>query len=152
MPLQITSMADIFMILLVFLLKSFSTGVTTLTPPANVELPVAQGSAELTDALKVEITGTAITIEGKLVNELKDFAPAVSELESDGTLRKLNLALRQEREVIKQGAGRDPASHAAERLILVADQDMPYDLLQRVLSSGSNAGFSEFRLLTVEAE
>lgn len=151
MPLQITSMADIFMILLVFLLKSFSTGVATLTPPAGIELPVAGSSTELTDALKVEVTGKAISVEGKLVTELKGFAPPVSELESDGTIRKLNLVLRQERENLQ----RMPASEGSkptQRLIVVADQDMPYDLLQRVLSSGANAGFGEFRLLTVEAE
>ncbi|NDG85844.1 MAG: hypothetical protein EBX52_12520, partial [Proteobacteria bacterium] len=40
LPLQITSMADVFTILLVFLLKGVSTDAITITPSASLRLPV----------------------------------------------------------------------------------------------------------------
>ena len=60
MALQITSMADIFTILLVFLLKSFSTGVTNITPSGNMVLPEAHKVDALVETLKVEISAIAV--------------------------------------------------------------------------------------------
>jgi hypothetical protein len=43
MSLQITSMADIFMILLVFLLKSLSSGTIQIAPSKGLQLPISAG-------------------------------------------------------------------------------------------------------------
>jgi biopolymer transport protein ExbD len=134
------------------LLKSFSTGVATITPSADVTLPEAKSAVELAEALKVEVTPNGISVEGKPVVELRGFALLASDAESDGTSRRLNLALRTERQQIKRAPASADDKGLAERLVVIADQDMPYALLQSVLASGTIAGFSEFRLLTVETE
>jgi hypothetical protein len=107
---------------------------------------------KLAEALKVEVTPNGISVEGKPVVELRGFALLASDAESDGTSRRLNLALRTERQQIKRAPASADDKGLAERLVVIADQDMPYALLQSVLASGTIAGFSEFRLLTVETE
>lgn len=44
MTIQITSMADIFTIILVFLLKSYSTSAVNITPSNGLKLPTAQAA------------------------------------------------------------------------------------------------------------
>src|SRR5215210_3114047 len=71
--LQITSMADIFTILLVFLLKSYSAGVVGVSPDKNVQLPVAKGGDQAVEALKVEVSNGSVLVEGKPVARLSNY-------------------------------------------------------------------------------
>src|SRR4029077_3513385 len=66
MALQITSMADIFMILLVFLLKSYATSITNIAPSAHISLPeVDQARSVPKESMKIEIGKDAVTIDEK---------------------------------------------------------------------------------------
>src|SRR5262245_17328603 len=99
MVLQITSMADIFTILLVFLLKSFSTGVSTITPTSGMVLPESQKPEPMiSETLKVEISEKSILMDDKAVTELRNFALDPNDLERDGTPRSLNTALIKQRQ------------------------------------------------------
>src|SRR4051794_6283392 len=97
MTLQITSMADIFTILLVFLLKSFSTSISSITPSNNLVLPEAKGPDEVKEMLKVEISPDTILLDDKPVTTLIQFKFDRSDVESDGTSRSLNAALIKEK-------------------------------------------------------
>jgi len=72
MALQITSMADIFTIILVFLLKSFSTGISNLTPN-EIVLPEGTNGDEVTEMLKIEIGPKSILVDDKAVTKLEQF-------------------------------------------------------------------------------
>lgn len=159
MVLQITSMADIFTIILVFLLKSFSTGISGITP--NVILPEAKSQDEVTDTVKVEIAEHSILVDGKSVTTLDHFKFEKKDIESNGTPRSLNAALISEMSKEKQKS-REPASvpssgepapakaPQAPHLMLLADQNTPYDTLKTVLAVASNSGYADFKLLVVE--
>jgi len=155
MSLQITSMADVFMIILVFLLKSFSTTVSGITVN-NVTLPEVQAASQAVDSLKVEVGPSSILIDGKPVTTLSAFHFDPSDLEEDGTPRSLNMALIAEmktQKAIASARARQPASEtpvSPETLLILADKKAPYHTLKTVLASASNAGFTDFRLLVVE--
>ena len=173
MQLQITSMADIFTILLVFLLKTFSTGITNLSPSANVTLPEAKPNDEVVEALRVEISPTAILIEDKpVVAFAKEFELNPKDLDAKGFPKPVTLALIAE----KNKGLRKPSSEAPlllgpdgqpldaeaqekvrqeklaamSRLTVMADQNTPYELVRVVLATASAAGFSDFKLVVVE--
>src|SRR4051812_29676871 len=86
MSLQITSMADIFMILLVFLLKSYSTTISNLAPTTKMELPLASHklSGEIKETVKLEISRDAIIIDQKPVVMLQGFEFRSNELKQNG--------------------------------------------------------------------
>src|SRR5437763_25035 len=74
LTLQITSMADIFMILLVFLLKNYSTNLATISPTEGTRLPVsAESQGTIKEALKVEVSKDFITMDQKQIVGLKNF-------------------------------------------------------------------------------
>ena len=79
LSLQITSMADIFMILLVFLLKNYSTTLTNISPVQGTRLPVAHSDTALKDTLKVEISKDSILIDQKPIISLNNFQIAQAE-------------------------------------------------------------------------
>lgn len=150
MALQITSMADIFTIILVFLLKSFSTGLSNVTPSGEVMLPEAKSTDEAADVLKVEISPTAILLDEKVVTALHSFHFDNNDLESDGTPRSLNAALIREKDRAPAAANAERSETDGGRLMVLADQNAPYGVVKTVMDSAANHGFADFKLVVVE--
>jgi biopolymer transport protein ExbD len=148
MALQITSMADVFTIILVFLLKSSSMGASTVSMSNDTQLPSVVKSEELVEKLKVEISRGAVILDGQPVAKLEQFRFDSSDLESDGSSRSINTALIAQKQKKKQE--RDPASEHNHMLMLLADQRTPYATLRTVMDSASNQGFVRFKLVVVE--
>lgn len=139
MALQITSMADIFVIILVFLLKSYS--VEGLPYEATVPLtpPVAKGRIEKTDSLKVEISSRVVALGGKPVSSMKDFRFTSTDMDSDGASQTLRKALARIRPSTVAGA-------KGPRLIVLADEGAPYETIKAVLASAASEGFLDIQL------
>lgn len=159
--LQITSMADIFTILLVFLLKSYSVSAIDVDVGKEIKLPVAIGGNESVEAMKVQVTAGAITIEGRPVLKLVNYESAPSDLARDGTFPEVVKGLKHEREKQRQIAseqqklGRKPEEIKANfdtKLLVIADKKVPYKLLKTVLSSASAMDFTDFKLVVVTAD
>jgi biopolymer transport protein TolR len=66
MVLQITSMADIFTIILVFLLKSFATGTTSIEP-GEITLPESVMTDPVTETNKIQIAENGILLDDKRI-------------------------------------------------------------------------------------
>lgn len=141
MALQITSMADIFTILLVFLLKSYSTGITSITPSQHVMLPQARSSDDMQEALKLEIGPTVILLDDEPVTTLSNFQFDRTDVEVNGTSRSLNSALIRKT--------KDTAITSGP-LIVLADQKTPYAVFRSVMDAAENYGFKSFKLVVVE--
>lgn len=139
MTLQITSMADIFVIILVFLLKSYSVEGLPYEPSLAVNPPTANGRLEKTDATKVEISSAAVALGGQPVTSMKDFRFKAGDVDSDGASQTLRKALAQMRPKAVGGA-------KGPRLIVVADEGAPYETIKAVLASAASEGFLDIQL------
>jgi biopolymer transport protein ExbD len=160
--LQITSMADIFTILLVFLLKSYSVSAIDVDVGKEIKLPVANGGSESVEAMKVQVTESGITLEGKPIVKFEKYEPRPGEVSKDGTMPELVKALKAEREKqrqiasasVKQGTKPEDAvkKNFDTKLLVIADRKVPYRLLKNVLSSASEMDFTDFKLVVVTAD
>jgi len=149
MSLNITSMADIFTIILVFLLKSYATASVDINPTAGLKLPQAEASDGFIEALKVEITENAVMMEGKPIVPLKTFGFEASDKLADGTSQQLNKALnivRKRQEIIAK-ANSDVKLDS--KVIIVADQRAPYLTIKTVLASAAVNGYTDYKLAVV---
>src|SRR5690606_30260056 len=64
---QITSMVDMFVILLVFLLKSYSTSAVNITPSKNLSLPKSAAVMDPQDVLKLVVSRDGVYVDDKNV-------------------------------------------------------------------------------------
>ena len=142
MVLSITSMADIFTILLVFLLKSFSTGISSITPSEAIVLPEAQKAEPVIDTLKMQISPFSVIIDDKTVVNLNQFQFKPSDLGSKGLPTALNEVLKEQRK--KDSLKKFP------KILILADEETPYSTLKRVLASANDAGFIDYKLVVVD--
>jgi biopolymer transport protein ExbD len=148
MSLQITSMADIFMILLVFLLKSLSSGTIEISPSKGMTLPVSASDDHSAEALKVEISEHSVLIDGHQAVPMSNFRMDGKTAEQNGVDSSLVSAFEQERSKQKPSDGQV----ADARIIVIADQRAPYKTIKTVLSSAAVQGYTDVKLAVVHAD
>jgi biopolymer transport protein ExbD len=152
MALQITSLADIFVIILVFLLKSYATSAINLSPSQGMLLPEAQASEVSVEALKVEISANAIQVEGQPVTQLTDFHLASGDLQANGSSSALSKALARERQRQLLIAKANSDVKVDAKILVVADQKAPYATVKSVLASAALNGYTDFKLAVVKGD
>jgi biopolymer transport protein ExbD len=152
MSLNITSMADVFTIILVFLLKSYATGAASVTPSAGMLLPVAQASTPAVEALKVNVSADSVSIEGTPAVTLQKFVFPAQERLPNGASRTLASAIEKERKRQLLIAQANPDVKVDGKIILVADQRTPYETLKMVLASAAIHGFTDFKLAVIQED
>ncbi|MBC7693676.1 MAG: biopolymer transporter ExbD [Methylotenera sp.] len=161
--LNITSMADIFTILLVFLLKSYSSGAVSVSPTQGLLLPAAKGGSPVVEAIKIEVTSTAIQIEGKAVSDLTAYNFGPTDMESGDISLSLRKAFTEEKQkqlkTIAERKERQPSNSKADnkgefdaKIMILADQKTPYGTLRTILASATEQGFTDFKLVVITEE
>ncbi len=150
MELQITSMADIFTILLVFLLKSYSTGAANITPGKDMMLPNAMASESAVEALKVEVSETSVQVEGKPVASLQKFLFDKTDIKENGSSKLLGEALATERKRQVLIAQSNNDVKVDPKIVIIADQRVPYMTIKSVLASAAVNGYTDFKLAVVQ--
>ena len=143
MALQITSMADILVIIVVFLLKSYAAGLSNVTPESKMLLPEAKGTAQMKDALKIEVSQDSVLIDRQATIGLANFQFDAHDLTASGTSQSIVAALSHERDTQKMN-GNDST------LLLMADENTPYSTLKTIMASASEAGFVDLQLVVAE--
>jgi biopolymer transport protein ExbD len=140
--LQITSMADVFMILLVFLLKTYTTSVSSIVPPQGMKLPTTGQSEKIVEALKIEVSDGAIRLDGNPIVQLTDYKFKAEDISRDGYVEPLKTALAREKS--------DGKRKGEGELLVLADQRTPYPTLKTVLNTAAMGGWRDFKLVVVE--
>jgi biopolymer transport protein ExbD len=135
--LNITAMADIFTVLLVFLLKSYASGAMTIMPTANINLPAASMKSEHVEALKIEISQSDLVVEGKQIVPLSDYQFPANDLNKSGFSNKLFESIQE----IKK-----TEAVPTENVIILADRKVPYSALKIIMASAAGAGLTNFKL------
>ena len=152
---DITSLLDILVILLVFLLKSYNASDLKLEVAKNIELPKSKSMTlgnmavivQVSDSKdiwinnqkigrylasegneKIDLLYSALEAEGKKQDE------AIKELETTATNNSEKGALATRK------ANR-------KRVNIVMDQSLPYEVLRKVMHTSALAGFPEFKFI-----
>lgn len=141
-PLNITAMADIFMVLLIFLLKSYAGGALAVNTTAQLELPTATNTGEIVEALQVEISPEHVVVDGEVVVDLEEFAFPSGDVLNVGLSKQLFQTLKKRRE-----------AHSEEKqMIVLADKQTPYAALKVVLTSAAGTGYSDYKMAVMGAD
>lgn len=137
--LNINSMTDMFTIMLVFLLQTYSTNSYDVIPKMGVKMPLSISDKTPEEAPMVSLAKEALYLNDKVIATLNNFDIA-SNLLDQGEIIK---PLLSELQALKQ------AKKEKEELILQVDKDCPYPKMKQVLSTASLAGFIKVRLAAI---
>ena len=155
--LTITSMMDMMTIILVFLLKSYSTTDITVKPDANLMLPASSSVATPSMAVQVLIAKNRILVDGDEVMlldydqttgtiQIPDSALDPSELSYVLPLGTILDTVRDELE----GQHQNTQTEFGGEILLQIDRDVPFDVVQRVLYTAGMEQFGEFQFVVIK--
>ena len=143
--LNITSMTDMFTILLVFLLQSFSSSEVQLDLAEGLRLPSSQTDKNPVNGVKVSLSKTELKLDQTSLAQVSNNEIEARAIDPKDTnfikplfdqLQKLNTELEKKKDM-KLG-----------KLLFQADQDLPYSTLRKVMYTASMAGFPNVKLIT----
>jgi biopolymer transport protein ExbD len=157
--LNITSMTDMFTILLVFLLQSYSTAEIQVLPEEGQRLPLSNSEANPTMAIQVSVTAKELKIENRVIASVQDghfdkesldpndsnfITPLFKELEKMSADEKLK----------EEKAATDPSIKPNKavldgHILVKADSSLSYGTLRQVMYTASMAGFPKMKMATV---
>lgn len=145
---QITSMVDMFVIILVFLLKSYSTSPVNITMNEDLRLPASSSFTDPEDVVKLIVSKAGIFVEEKRVVEFKDGQLAGTDVDKADPqfIRALFEELDQTAKKTKDIAEKNDTIEFDGRILMQADKDLPYALLQKVMYTSMLAGYAEMKL------
>jgi len=136
MLLQITSLVDVFTILLIFLLKTYSTGFIMNIVEA-IRLPVSTAREELNPTVVVAFNNRAMYVDGDVLVE--DLAPY---RDSDELLvAPLYDALKARADRLKGVAAVNPSVVFTGEVIIQSDREVPFRFLKKVIYTAGQAEY-----------
>lgn len=149
--LNITAMMDMMSIILVFLLKSFSASSVVMTSSADVRPPISTTRAVPKDTVAVTVTPTSILVADKKVVELEGgkIPPALMQ---GRLVQPLSSALADQVKKLKWIEQRNPEAKFTGELSVVADRQVPYELLLTVLYTAGQNELKNYRFVVLQAD
>src|SRR3954469_18139135 len=134
--LMLTSLVDMFTIIVIFLLMNFSANGEVLYMSKDIKLPDAYHGAQLERAPVISVSADAVTFDGRMLLQTAD-------LEKGDVLNvpELEDALREEKRRYEQIHANDP-DHPFRGLVNVqADRRIPFKVIKRVMFACNQSGF-----------
>lgn len=134
---MLTSLMDIFTVLVLYLLVNQSTGVA-LTPPPWVVLPDSAVDTAPRESIVISLTQKDVLIQGEPVATIAEVnASPVADID----------AIHQRILQIKEAADKEKEpSGVSTEVTIIADRSVPFRVLKKVMTSSSNAGYGKISL------
>jgi biopolymer transport protein ExbD len=153
MDIDITSLLDILVILLIFLIKSYNTSGITLNIPEGIELPTSKSSSVNTPGVVIQVSKDKIWVDNKAV---LDTANLPSALYDNGGRRIIPLfnELARKQEEIKNLAMKtnNQVKEFSGTANLIIDKSLKYSYVKKVMFTCASAGFKEYKFVVMGEE
>lgn len=162
--LNITSMMDMFTIILVFLLKSYSTEDISVAASGDLQLPVSYSKKAPELAVNLVVSKTQVVVDGVPVMDLTRVPDetnpgqeliAVPEDEKNGQM--INKLFERLLEKAEQAKALAEASGNTEhefkgQILLQCDKTLPFAVIREVMYTAGQAQFGEFRFVVYKQD
>lgn len=169
--LQLTSMMDVLVIIVVFLLKSYSTSLNSFSTVPGLQLPISRSQDVPVDSLQVIITPESMTFENEKILEFIQTAGSAGSSEGGYAFKSTDLdegnrrivplydALMKARSKAELLRAKSQARDAQGNplpfdgvLAIQADKRVQYDTVRKIMYTAAAAGYRVFRFLAMKQD
>ncbi len=159
--LSITSMMDMMTIILVFLLKSYSTEDISVTPSEDLQIPVSSALKPPKLAVNVVVSRKEILVDSVPVLRLERVADSETGEETvqvpDDSKTGQLIDTLYDRLQEKAETAKDLGSRAGSsdldfkgQVLLQCDRRLPFSVVREVMYTAGQAQFGEFRFVVIK--
>ncbi|EQC48355.1 transport energizing protein, ExbD/TolR family [Bacteriovorax sp. BSW11_IV] len=149
--LDITSLLDILVILLVFLLRSYNSSGIVLNVPKGVELPKSESANINSTGVMVQVAPDKIWVDDKLIIDNSSNGGALSN--TDRRLIPLFNELVRKKNEIKLIEKTTPnAEKFSGNVNLIIDKSIKYTFIKKLMLTCAEAGFKSYKFVVLGEE
>ncbi len=139
--LRLTSMIDMFTILLVFLLKNFSAESQMPVMTNDLRLPTSTAQKTPETASVVGLTREWVLLDGKKMARVSDVLNSKSLL-----IKNLYMELKAKRLIAERLSTLDEKMKFKGEITIQGDKDLPFQLLKKVMYTCGQVGYNDMQL------
>lgn len=145
--LMLTSMMDMFTIILIFLLFSFSENPETLKLGKELELPHSTVESGYNEAVKIVLTKTELRLNDEVMSDVKN--KSITGLPpEDLKSSALFTRLKTYRETDKMENETTTPPH----ILFLCDENYSFDTINSVIKTAGMAGYPNFQFAVLQAK
>ena len=147
-PVLLTPLVDMFTILLIFLLMSYSTGGQLMYMAQHILMPESLSREQLEPAVEVAVATDRIYVDGEVIMD------DLSEWYTDKKLLMPVLYENLKRKALKFKKMEEevPLFHFAGKITVQADRALPFHVLKKVLYTADRADFPRISLAVYQRD
>lgn len=142
--LNITSMTDMFTILLVFLLQTYASNEVQIDPAEGIRLPSSTTDRNPVEGIRISLSPTALKFDQRTIASVQN--KAIEEAAIDSKDTNFIKPLFEELQKYNKENEKSPK---IGKVLFQADQDLPYSVVRKVMYTASMAGFPNLKMVTV---
>jgi biopolymer transport protein ExbD len=149
LEIDITSLLDILVILLVFLLKSYNSSGVILTVPEGITLPNSESQSLNTAGVIIQVSPEKIWVDSKTILDKEDLP---RRLYDEGKRRIIPLynELVRKRDEIKTLHKQTPQAAKFSGIAnLVVDKSLKYSYVKKIMYTCAAAGFKQYKFVVM---
>jgi biopolymer transport protein TolR len=143
---NLVAMIDMLTVLVFFLLVYSTEQVTVVPDRKEVQLPESISETHIDNTVVVIVGETELVVHGKPIARIDEIIAAddvviptlLTELQQDATDMVLLAALPEEERI------------AARKVTIMADKELPYLLLRKVMATSTAAGYGQLSLAVLQ--
>ena len=147
--LNLTSMMDMFTIILVFLIFSFNSEDQRLKLDPDLTLPESIAALPFKWAINVNVTPTELKVEGNQIAAIKKGRLAGTQIDKD---KKRIMPLYNLLKKYKEIEAQEKVNPTGDETMIAfqADKDLPFELIDMVMKTSAQAGYPNFRFVVMK--
>ncbi|MDC1174947.1 biopolymer transporter ExbD [Bacteriovoracaceae bacterium] len=152
LDLDITSLLDILVIMLVFLLKSYNSSGIVINVPKGLSLPESVSSSMNTAGVIVQVSPDTIWVDDKeIINKVK--TPLSRITNANRGIYPLYNELVKKKQLIKQVEKSSPEAQKFSGVVnLIIDKTLKYSEIKTILHTCAEAGFKTYKFVVLGEE
>ncbi len=148
---DITSLLDILVILLVFLLRSYNSSGVTITVPKGIELPKSESISLNKPGVIIQVSKDKIYVDDQVIVNLEDKS-STKNIYDEGRRRifPLYAELVRKKEKIKALHKQVPQARKFSGVTnLIIDKSIKFSYVKKILYTCAAAGFREYKFVVL---
>lgn len=150
---NLTSLMDVFTILVFFLLTNTSSN-EALEPPKVITLPDSVVESKPRETVTLMVTDEEILVESKAVIAIAEVAGSeetIIQAIKEAMIAEMDKAITvAAAEIEEEDAGEEEIQPEPPEVNILADRTIPFSLLKKVMSSCTDAGYTRVSLAVIQ--
>jgi len=135
----LTSLMDIFIVIVIYLLMNQALGVDIVAPPRSVKLPESVVDTSPKQTVVMTVSNEDVVVQGERIASTNEV------LESkDDLIISVGVRMQKIRESYI-GISEESTANSTE-VTIMADRGVPFKVIKRLMSTSSSAGYSKISL------